>query len=42
MQAHVYSAYGKAFEGNAVMSAWADRMGAELKDYLATRRPGTI
>eukprot|EP01048_Picozoa_sp_COSAG05_P004611 COSAG05_NODE_255_length_12816_cov_13.781631_3_plen_103_part_00 len=41
-QAHVYAAYAKGFEGNAVMVAWGDRIGAELKDHLATRRPGTI
>jgi hypothetical protein len=27
---------------NPVMSAYADRMGVELKEYLEQRRPGTI
>ena len=42
LQAHVYSAYAKAMESNAAMSAWGDRMAAELKDYLATRGGGTL
>ena len=41
-QAHVYAAHAKALESNAVMTAWADRIGVDLKDYLAARRPGTI
>ena len=42
MQKHVYGAYAEALAANAPMTAWADRMGAELKDYIAARRPGTI
>jgi len=41
-QAHVYAAYAKGMEANAVMSSWADRIGEELKDYVAARRPGTF
>ena len=32
----------EALAANAPMTAWADRMGAELKDYIAARRPGTV
>ena len=42
MQKHVYGAYAEALAANAPMTAWADRMGAELKDYIAARRPGTV
>ena len=42
VQAHVYTAYAKGLEGNAGMTAWADRMGEELKEYLATRGGGTL
>lgn len=42
LQAHVYAAYSAALEGNAAMTAWADRIGAELKDYLAARGPGSL
>lgn len=41
-QAHVYAAYAKGMDANAVMSAWGDRIGKELADYLAARRPGTL
>ena len=39
---HVYAAYAAGLAGNAAMSAWADRIGAELKEHLATRPPGTF
>ena len=42
VQAHVYAAYAKGMESNAVMTAWGDRMETELKDYLATRGSGTL
>jgi glutathione S-transferase len=41
-QAHVYAAHAAALAGNANMTAWADRVGDELKDYLAARGSGTI
>jgi glutathione S-transferase len=42
LQAHVYAGFAKGLESNAVITAWADRIGAELKDHLANRRPGTL
>lgn len=42
IQAHVYAAYAETLAANATMTAWADRMGAELKEYIATRRPGSL
>ena len=36
-QAHVHAAYAESLAGNATMTAYADRIGAEFVDYLATR-----
>lgn len=36
------AAHAKGLESNAAMTAWADRIGAELADYLAARSGGTI
>ena len=41
-QAHVYAAHAAALAGNAKMTAWADRIGEELKDHIATRGAGTL
>jgi len=41
-QAHVYSAMKKTLEANPKMNAWANLMHDELKDYMASRRSGTI
>ena len=42
VQAHVYTAHKTKFADFAALSAWADTMAAELKDYLETRPGGTI
>ena len=36
-QAHAYKALGEALSANSVLSAWADRMGAELEEHLKNR-----
>ena len=40
--ANVYAAHAEALAGNAVMTAWADRISAEFTEYLATRGGGTL
>ena len=41
-QAHVYVGFAESLAGNVVMTAYADRMGTELAEHLASRRPGTM
>jgi len=41
-QAHVYAAHAASLASNAPMTAWADRITAQLAGYLATRGGGTI
>merc|ERR1712224_286646 len=42
-QSHVYAAYNAAMKETApVLTAWADRMESELKEYIANRRSGTL
>ena len=41
-QAHVYAGFAEVLARNAIMSSYADRMGTELAEHLATRRPGTL
>jgi len=41
-QAHVYAAHKAALEEDSILNAWADRMGEELKDYLANRGAGSL
>lgn len=40
--ANVYAALKTSLDSNTLMSSYADRMGAELKEYLASRGPGTL
>ena len=41
-QSHVYAAFSESLSSNITMTLYADRMGTELAEHLATRRPGTM
>jgi len=42
VQNHVYAAHNEAFKEQTKLTAWADRMADELKDYLANRGSGSL
>jgi len=41
-QAHVYAAFNAALKEDTNLTAWTDRMGEELKEYLANRGSGSL